>query len=160
MKPGPPRLILDKEWLNRMVDIDVSTGCWNFRNRSSPSTKPSRNYGRYDSGGKSYLAHRKAFELYNGEIPHGMIVCHHCDNPKCCNPNHLFLGTFKDNIQDALKKGRLPSGPDSALSKLNRDQVLSIRADPRSTRELAAAFGVHHSSIHSLKSGKTYSSVY
>lgn len=65
-------------------------------------------YGRfsYGCGGKKKLAHRVAWELANGPIPDGLLVCHSCDNPPCCNPKHLFLGTHQDNKDDAVAKDR------------------------------------------------------
>jgi hypothetical protein len=63
-------------------------------------------YGMFCHKGKNYLAHRASYTLYKGKIPGKMFVCHICDNRKCTNPNHLFLGTQKDNVQDMIKKKR------------------------------------------------------
>lgn len=64
-------------------------------------------YGQLDINGENVLAHRYSWELHNGPIPDGMLVCHKCDTPSCVNPNHLFMGTQKDNMADAVKKGRI-----------------------------------------------------
>ena len=64
-------------------------------------------YGKTTRHGKTMRAHRLAWELTNGEIPRGKIVCHNCDVPLCCRPGHMFVGTPRDNTLDALAKGRL-----------------------------------------------------
>ena len=75
-----------------------------------------RGYGRLivgsrtDKSRKSVTAHRLAYEVYVGKIPEGMLVLHKCDNKKCINPEHLFLGTYKDNAIDMVKKGRHRNG--------------------------------------------------
>lgn len=67
-------------------------------------------YGQFGIGRKLMLAHRFAFSNTKGAIPKGLLVCHSCDNPPCCNPDHLFLGTQADNIRDAVSKNRMATG--------------------------------------------------
>ena len=81
--------------------IDKSGDCWEwtgYRDRLG--------YGRLRVDGSLMLAHRVAWELEHGYISEGLNVCHHCDNPPCVRPNHLFLGTQRDNIKDSVHKGR------------------------------------------------------
>ncbi len=80
----------------------AKTKCWIWESAIS-----SAGYGRMALNGKSVYAHRYSWELHNGTIPEGLHVCHHCDTPACVNPDHLFLGTHKDNMHDAIRKGRL-----------------------------------------------------
>jgi hypothetical protein len=67
-------------------------------------------YGRVRRGHKSMAAHRVAYELYWEPVPEGLCVCHACDNPPCCNPHHLWVGTIEDNTQDMIRKGRNRNG--------------------------------------------------
>jgi len=92
------------------VDIKSSDDCWEWQ-AARDNTK--MNYGIFGYKGKIRKAHRVAYELIYGEIPkgegyHGTCVCHKCDNPGCVNPEHLFLGSQADNINDRNKKGRHP----------------------------------------------------
>lgn len=89
-------------------------------------------YGRLYFDGKMQLAHRVSYQLVNGPITNGLYVLHHCDTPRCVNPNHLFLGTQADNIRDAVKKERLVKPPKltgarNPNNKLSAEQVLEIR---------------------------------
>ena len=69
--------------------------------------KTMHRYGEFPVKGLNYKAHRVAYQIYNGAIPDGLLVCHTCDNRTCVNPAHLFLGTNKDNCQDTGRKGRV-----------------------------------------------------
>lgn len=81
--------------------------CWPWK-----ASRDRHGYGQFKPG--SYQnpkrAHRVAWELSFGPIPAGLAVCHHCDNPACCNPNHLFVGTHRGNMLDKARKGRIVRG--------------------------------------------------
>jgi len=107
------------------VDIRGPNDCWEWL-----ANKVSRGYGQiYRAHEKYVYAHRVVWELTYGPIPEGLFVCHHCDNPGCVNPNHLFLGTNKDNMVDCVEKGRSNRGQRNGQAKLIEKQVLSIREE-------------------------------
>ena len=99
--------------LSRVI-VDQSTGCWNWTGATIKF-----GYGRIGVDKHTYSAHRLSYEVFRGEIPEGLCVCHRCDNPPCINPDHLFLGTHSDNMQDAYRKGRIlpPEGDMSQYKK-------------------------------------------
>jgi hypothetical protein len=82
--------------------VDKTKGCWNFL-----GAKNKFGHGMFSFNRKTIGAHRFSYEYHFNKIPNGLYVCHHCDNPMCVNPNHLFLGTAQDNILDAIAKGRI-----------------------------------------------------
>lgn len=90
-------------------------------------------YGVVKRNGKSMGAHRAAWIDAYGEIPTNLVVCHKCDNGLCVNPNHLFLGTLKDNMQDCKRKGRLKnsnqSGENNHNAKFSMDDYKKIQLD-------------------------------
>lgn len=129
-------------------NIDRSGGpdaCWPWTAKAK-----SQGYGVLSINGRQRRAHRVVYEIANGPIPKGLRVCHRCDNPPCCNPRHLFAGTAKDNSLDMARKER------AGRNKLTGEQVAAIRADPRTTKEIAPDYGVHWSNIASIKAGATW----
>lgn len=119
-------------------------------------------YGRFWLNNKSVPAHRYSYELYFGKVPTDLFVLHRCDNPKCVNPNHLFLGTIKDNIQDMITKGRSPNqkGENNPAAKLTENDVLKIReiyaTGEYLQKEIAKMFNMPLSSINQVIRGKRW----
>jgi len=129
--------------------------CWEWL-----ACKDRKGYGQIRTGKRTIGAHRLSWIIHNGKIPEGMLVCHSCDNPGCVNPDHLFLGTNKDNIQDASKKGRMtgPRGEAAHTSKLTEKQVLAIRheyasMDIKSQSKLADKYHVSGATISYIING-------
>lgn len=109
-----------------------------------------KGYGAMGVAGIVIFTHRIAWIARHGDIPEGMFVLHRCDNPPCCNPDHLFLGTSKDNTQDMLEKGRgvAPIDLDNGRARLSRDDVRAMRearSQGKSVKSIAEQFGVHAS---------------
>ena len=96
-------LRMDPDWWSSRVAV-ADSGCWLWQKFLS------RGYGHIWMNGRNHGAHRVAWASRNGPVPDGMFVCHSCDVRSCVNPEHLFIGTQQDNIQDARSKGRLATG--------------------------------------------------
>lgn len=95
-----------KDFWSRL-DRSGPRGCWEWTGSKTVGDRRNPNgYGKIHTPAGQTTTHRYAWSLVHGPAPRGMIVCHHCDNPPCCNPAHLFLGTAKDNHDDMVRKGR------------------------------------------------------
>jgi len=122
-------------------------------------SKSNKGYGRIWWNGQLHQAHRISYEVNIGPIPAGKHVLHRCDNPPCVNPEHLFVGTNMDNVQDKIVKGRQHRGETTGTSKLKEEQVRAIKADTRSNTAVARAYGVVKSLISEIRSGKKWAHI-
>ncbi len=111
-------------------------------------------YGQLKFKGLMQRAHRVSHILHVGDIPAGKHVLHHCDNPGCVNPDHLFLGTHQDNMDDKVSRGRQSKGEKHGTAKLTETQVLEIRAALGLHRDIAAKYGVSESRVSDIKRRK------
>ena len=103
-------------------------------------------YGAFWMNGKNNRAHRAAFELHHGRKPNG-VVLHSCDNPLCCNPNHLSEGTQLDNMVDMVRKGRSLVGIKNPMCKLSAEDIEHIRGSDMNVKDLAKLYGVTRQTI-------------
>jgi hypothetical protein len=137
---------MDRFWSK----VDKSEDCWEWT-----AAKTSKGYGKFSlpEAGKWALAHRYAYELSGADIS-DMCVLHHCDNPACVNPDHLFLGTRADNAADRDRKGR-------GATKLTADDVRSIRnmGGKATQRKIAEKYGVSQSIVQRILAGKIWTRV-
>lgn len=121
--------------------VNKGEGCWLWVGKLNHSS-----YGRFWMEGREMMAHRYSFEITYSQIPDFLSVLHSCDNPPCCNPDHLFLGTIADNNFDMRSKDRHARGERHGHAKLSQEEVLEIR---RLSRE-----GIAHSQIRGMIGNK------
>jgi hypothetical protein len=136
--------------------FEKTDGCWNWSKKLG-----SNKYGMFCFRGKHHLAHRLSLYLHTSQDINGLLVCHKCDNRKCVNPEHLFVGSQSDNLQDAKLKGRLKpaSGPNSGKTDLSLENVVTIfqmRASGMLFKDIAATFNTHQNCISRIVSGKRW----
>lgn len=139
----------DRFWSK--VERRGSNDCWPW---TAAVRRPDEGYGAFWLNGRHQPSSRVAYMLTKGDVPEGMVVCHRCDNPPCCNPGHLFVGTPKENDADRVAKGRQARGSGNGFSKLTEEQVRIIKAAKLPGRapygyraKLAEQFGVSRATI-------------
>jgi len=157
---GRPRIPLEKRFWPKVLRQDGDQ-CWLWQGAINK-----RGYGTIseDGTGRTLLAHRVAYRLTYGEFDQNVCVLHHCDNPKCVRPGHLFLGDYSDNARDAFAKGRRHAPPprrgeENHNSKLTTPEVVNIKCLLRvgvSLDTIAKAFGVHRATIIEIREGRNW----
>jgi hypothetical protein len=113
-------------------------------------------YGNIGWKGRTYGAHRLAWELVNGPIPDGMVICHQCDVRTCINPAHMRVGTPTDNGSDKVKRGRQPKGEFAAQAKLTDAAVRAIRSGEIDPRSATHRFDVCRATVRDVILGETW----
>ena len=121
--------------------IEKTNTCWIWKAQIYPN-----GYGAFHIDGKNSLAHRASWMLHKGQVPKNKIVCHKCDNRKCVNPDHLFLGSYKDNTEDMIKKGR-HAIQKQILDNIQKREVIKMYLNHIAQREIAKYFKVHQRTI-------------
>jgi hypothetical protein len=132
------------------LDQTSADGCWPWK-----ECRTQEGYGKFSyPKPNGTRAHRFAYVTFVGPIPSGMMVCHKCDNPPCCNPDHLFLGTHQENMADKMQKERQARGSGIGVAKLIESQVLEIRdrlAAGERQVNVAARFGITQANVSIIK---------
>lgn len=137
--------------------LDLVSGCWEWNRGRGRS-----GYGGFTLNRKSCAAHRASYEAFIGPIPSGMHICHKCDNRGCCNPEHLFIGTHRDNMNDAAIKGRTSQGSsrhNAIIDDSIARRVFDMISQRRSYKEIMSALNVTRHIIYSIKKGFSWNKV-
>lgn len=130
-----------------LAKVNKTESCWNWT-----ANKDEHGYGKIRINGSLKSAHRISYELFIGSLGIKMLVCHKCDNPSCVNPEHLFLGTPKMNMIDMVDKGRSMLGEKHWNAKLSNKQILAIREDVRSSKEISSEYKITSVHVRRIKS--------
>lgn len=139
-----------------MSKISISDGCWLWKGSRG------ERYGRFNVGGKKYQAHRFSYFVFNGYMPKSdEYVCHKCDNTFCVNPEHLFLGTQQDNMNDMVSKGRSPNNkghrnPRATLTDLDVFEIRRLYSLGILRKNIAKMFRSTKSTINNIVGGFTW----
>jgi hypothetical protein len=133
----------------RLLSNSIVVGdCWEWQ-----GAKNGKGYGSISVGGRLVLVHRLSYRVHRGKIG-DRLVCHHCDNPKCINPAHLFLGTARDNALDMRRKGREPENPARKISAADaRSMRDKYAAGTHGATKLAKEYGLAREYVHAILRG-------
>lgn len=130
-----------KEKIQRSIVIDQTSGCWLWQ-----KAKEAFGYGVIRADNKRYLAHRLSYKVYNGKLDDKLLVLHKCDVPACINPDHLYMGTYKNNMEDCVRRGRFASRDRKPNAKLKSTDIQTIKnlyfAEKLTHKEIAHVYKV------------------
>lgn len=146
----------EKEIIERILkNIKINeTNCWEWLKCTNQN-----NYGVIRAKRRNYLVHRLIFEIIKKQNIKGKLVCHTCDNPLCCNPDHMFIGTQTENMKDAQLKKRMKQGEKHYRHKLtikNLEEIRLLLKNGNSIRKIALIFNVSASCIAAISSGRNW----
>lgn len=145
--------LTEREALRFQYSYSLGSGCWNWKRQT-------KGCPRVRIGGVVFKASRVSYYIATGKDPGALLVCHHCDNPRCMRPSHFFLGTTQDNTADRTKKGRTKAprifGSANYRARLNEKAVREIRSSTLGYRRLAKRFGVTRNAIRAARIGRTW----
>lgn len=127
-------------------------GCWEWTGACGKTS----GYGIISYQGKQTQPHRVAWELTHGPIPDGIYVCHRCDNRLCVRPDHLFLGTPKENTADMIAKGRVARGERMPQTRLTPDDVRAIRESNENYKVIAARYGIGDMYVYEIRARRVW----
>lgn len=159
------------DYFNKRYMPEPNSGCWLWTGFVNEDGYGIFCTGSYRAKTRRHIkAHRLAYEIFCGPIPDGKLVCHTCDTPSCVNPDHLFIGSWADNVADMVRKGRNKPGgkphpgAKNGNSKLTEADVEAIRQlhkpgarkGPGSSATLAKQFGVDCSTVQRIVGGQTW----
>lgn len=155
---APERRPIKVRLLEKRVITD--SGCWEWTGAFTGDGYGVIGVGRQ----KQRRVHRLAYQVFKGETPDGMFVCHSCDNPKCFNPDHLFLGTPKDNTADMIAKGRAVrlrgnNHPQSKVTEAGVREMRDRRAKGETLISLSVRFGITFQHVSNICRRKTWKQV-
>ncbi|WP_439212545.1 HNH endonuclease signature motif containing protein [Duffyella gerundensis] len=147
MDPTDPKQRLDEH------SVQADNGCINWT-----GNRTAFGYGSIRMNNRTVRTHRLSYELAKGPIPEGLIIRHKCDNPSCINPDHLEVGTTKDNARDRCERGRsvIVKGEATGSCKLKECQVRDILLSKASHAELGRKYGVVPATIHAIRTRRTW----
>ena len=151
---GYPSQPLTRERIEQNVVRIPESGCWIWNGAVG-----CRGYGKLRSNYTQHSAHKVSYELFRGPVEAGKYVCHHCDVRACVNPEHLFLGSPKDNQQDMAKKMRHAYGDKNGNSKLSEQQaksILSLKDSGNTKTSVGEKFGVSRVAVAKIWSGELW----